>query len=128
MDRILSHYADTIRFTSQKAMAVSGSAEITGIDALRDYWSRALAAQPTLTFHVDAIFQGYRALVITYTNHNDVKAAETLEFGADGLVHRASACHMQNRSWELGPDIADLQQPARAFLAVSGRFLSDGNR
>lgn len=32
-------------------------------------------------------------MVITYENHRGVLAAETLYFGADGLVTQAAACH-----------------------------------
>jgi hypothetical protein len=34
-------------------------------------------------------------IVITYANHKGIVAAETLLFGADGLVQEASACHRE---------------------------------
>jgi hypothetical protein len=70
-----------------------GKAEIRGIVALRKYWSRALENQPDLHFKVLDIFSGVDMMVITYVNHNEVKAAETLHFDENAMVVMASACH-----------------------------------
>jgi hypothetical protein len=93
LDRILAHCAPEVVFRSQKAMRLVGAGELRGRDALRDYWGRALKAQPNLSFVVVDVMHGYGMMVITYRNQNDVLAAETLRFGADGLVVEASACH-----------------------------------
>lgn len=95
LDRILSHYRDDIVFSSRKAEAMVGAGRVTGKAALRDYWARALAAQPDLAFEVVDVFSGYETLVITYRNHKGHLAAETLQFAEDGLVSRASACHRE---------------------------------
>lgn len=93
LDRILAHYSEDVIFRSRKAMRLVGRGELHGKPALRDYWSKALAAQPDLSFVVVDVLNGHGMLVITYRNHRDVLAAETLRFGADGLVVEASACH-----------------------------------
>ncbi|MDG1470606.1 MAG: nuclear transport factor 2 family protein [Ascidiaceihabitans sp.] len=93
LDRILAHYAPDVVFRSHKAMRLVGTGELHGCDALRDYWGRALKAQPNLSFVVVDVLHGYGMMVITYRNQNDVLAAETLRFGPDGLVIEASACH-----------------------------------
>ena len=93
LDRILAHYAEDVRFASQKAVALVGQGELRGKPALAGYWSKALAAQPDLKFTVVDVFQGHDTMVITYMNHKGVLAAETLRFGADELVCEASACH-----------------------------------
>lgn len=93
LDRILAHYADSIVFRSHKAVRLVGAGELRGKGALRDYWARALAAQPNLSFVVVDVLHGHGMMVITYRNQNDVLAAETLRFGPDGLVVEASACH-----------------------------------
>lgn len=93
LDRILAHYADTVTFRSQKAVRLVGTGELRGKEALRAYWAKALAAQPDLSFVVVDVLHGHGMLVITYRNHRDVLAAETLRFGPDGLVIEASACH-----------------------------------
>ncbi|MEX0286017.1 MAG: nuclear transport factor 2 family protein [Paracoccaceae bacterium] len=94
LDRILSHYGEGIVFRSLKAEALVGQGELQGKAALRAYWAQALARQPELRFAVEQVFGGHEMCVIVYRNHRDVMAAETLWFGADGLVERAAACHM----------------------------------
>ena len=74
-------------------MRLVGHGELHGKIALRDYWHRALAAQPDLSFVVVDVLRGHGMMVITYRNQRDVVAAETLRFGSDGLVIEASACH-----------------------------------
>ena len=95
LDRILAHYAEDVRFASRKAAALVGQGDIEGKAALAEYWGRALAAQPDLTFTVLNVFEGHGMMVITYRNHKGVLAAETLRFGAGGLVTEASACHRE---------------------------------
>ncbi|MEP5631133.1 MAG: nuclear transport factor 2 family protein [Tateyamaria sp.] len=93
LERILAHYSDDVIFRSHKAVQQVGNGELHGKAALRDYWGRALIAQPKLSFVVVDVLHGHGMLVITYRNHRDVLAAETLRFGTDGLVVEASACH-----------------------------------
>ena len=93
LTRILAHYSEDVVFRSRRAMRLMGRGELQGKTALRDYWSRALEAQPGLSFVVVDVLHGHGMLVITYRNQNDVLAAETLRFGPDGLVVEASACH-----------------------------------
>ncbi len=95
LDRILAHYSEDILFRSRKAAALVGSPVVEGRAALRAYWTEALRLQPDLRFSVRDVFAGADMVVITYENHRGVLAAETLEFGAGGLVHRASACHRE---------------------------------
>ena len=93
LDRIVAHYAPDAVFRSHKAMRLVGAGELRGRDALRDYCGRSLLAQPNLSFVVVDVMHGYGMMVITYRNQNNVLAAETLRFGADGLIVEASACH-----------------------------------
>ena len=94
LDRILAHYSEDVTFRSAKAMRLVGHGELRGKAALRDYWARALAAQPALSFVVVDVLHGHGMLVITYRNQNDALAAETLRLGPDGLVGEAAACHV----------------------------------
>ena len=93
LDRIMAHYSPDIVFRSKKAVALVGSGEVRGHDALRAYWQAALDKQPDLHFTVRDVFAGHEMMVITYENHRGVLAAETLYFGSDGLVTQAAACH-----------------------------------
>ncbi len=95
LDRILSHYSENIVFRSAKAKALVGTGELRGRSALSHYWQKALSNQPNLRFRVTRVHSGQEMLVISYQNHRGVRAAETLEFGPDGKVVRASACHEQ---------------------------------
>jgi len=89
LDRILSHYHEGIEFPSAKAEALVGTGCVIGKPPLRSYWAAALARQPQLRFAVQMVFHEHEMAVITYRNHRDMLAAETLHFGADGLVWQA---------------------------------------
>lgn len=93
LDRILAHYAGDVVFRSRKAIPLTGGAVIRGREALRAYWAAALARQPDLHFTVLDVFHGPDMIVLTYQNHHGTRAAETLRFGAGGLVIEGSACH-----------------------------------
>lgn len=93
LDRILLHYAEDVVFRSRKAIALTGSGVVEGRDSLRAYWAAALARQPDLRFEVESVFERHDMLVIVYSNHRGVRAAETLRFGPEGRVVEASACH-----------------------------------
>lgn len=93
IDVILAHYHEDIEFHSQKAQPILGTTLIKGKPQLRTYWSQALMRQPNLEFRVQDVFFGADMMVITYLNHNNILAAETLYFDADDMVFRAAACH-----------------------------------
>jgi ketosteroid isomerase-like protein len=93
LDRIMAHYHPDIVFRSRKALGLIGAGELVGTTALRSYWEEALNKQPDLKFTVQDVFEGHQMMVISYTNHRDVLAAETLYFDADGMVVQAAACH-----------------------------------
>ena len=93
LDRIMGHYRTDIQFRSRKAIALTGSGELHGAEALRAYWSAALDRQPDLKFRVIDVFEGHEMLVISYENHKGVLAAETLYFDDHGLAYRGAACH-----------------------------------
>jgi ketosteroid isomerase-like protein len=87
LDAIVRHYAPDVVFHSPVAARLlpESGGTVRGIDALRDYWAKGLAAYPTLHFEVLEVFTGTDALVIRYgTDHGDVRA-EVLTF-RDGLV------------------------------------------
>lgn len=95
LDRILAQYSNDVVFRSQKAMRLVGCGELRGKRALRAYWSAVLEQQTDLSYVVVEVLHGYGMMVITYQNQHNVLAAETLRFGADGLVVEASACHVK---------------------------------
>lgn len=96
LDRIMRHYRDDIVFRSKKAIRLVGRGEIKGKPALREYWATAIDRQPELRFRVQDVFEGHGMLVISYLNHLDVFATETLYFDDDGRVFQAAACHRRS--------------------------------
>lgn len=93
LDRIMRHYREDVVFRSKKAIPITGSGEVRGRDALRSYWSAALARQPDLRFTVQDVFEGHEMFAISYLNQRGVLAVETLHLDEEGRVFLASACH-----------------------------------
>lgn len=100
LERILSHYRDDIVFRSRKAVPISGTGEVVGKLALRSYWTSALKRQPDLHFRIQDVFEGHEMLVISYLNHHEILAAETLYFDDRGKVSHAAACHREGHTQE----------------------------
>jgi hypothetical protein len=61
--------------------------------ALRNYWSKGLAARPDLKFELLEVLAGHQCLTIRYRNHRGQSAAETFEFGSNGKIVRSFACY-----------------------------------
>lgn len=95
IERILSHYGEDIIFHSPRIARVMGNeaTSVFGKKALRDYWTKALAAAPQLFFELDDILIGSDALTILYTNHREELVAETFVFGPEGKVVRSIAAY-----------------------------------
>lgn len=88
LERVLSHFADDVVFTSPVAVQlVEGSdGVIRGKAALRGYWSEGLRRIPDLRFEVLGIYVGVDTVVINYRNQRGGLVNEVLLF--DGAVVR----------------------------------------
>jgi ketosteroid isomerase-like protein len=88
LDAILAHYAPDVVFRSPRIAVVLGrnQTSVRGIDALRDYWNKALAAAGEIRFVVDDVYVGGDALSILYRNQRGERVSETLVFGPDGRI------------------------------------------
>ncbi len=87
VDAVLKHFHEDVVFTSPVAKQI-GFAEdgiVNGKDALRRYWTTALAKSTNLRFQVTAVYQGVNSLVILFKNQQGVDRAEILTF-RHGLV------------------------------------------
>ena len=93
IERILSHYASDIVMHSPIAAQRLGSGTVNGRDALRAYWTAALAQNPELHFERVETLTGHQSLTLLYKNQLGGLVAETLEFGDDGKARRAYACY-----------------------------------
>lgn len=93
LDRVLAHYADDFEFSSPKIVEVMGdpAGTLTGKDAIRRYWTKALARSPELKFELVTILTGIDSIVLYYKGSGGRLAAEVFEFGDGGLVRRSSA-------------------------------------
>ena len=93
LDAILSHFAPDVVFSSPKALALVGTPTVSGREALRAYWERALATITSLRFRVDRVIWDpvSRELSIVYdreVNGQRDRASEVLQFDAAGRVVR----------------------------------------
>jgi ketosteroid isomerase-like protein len=82
VEAILKHFHDDVVFTSPVAKQI-GFAEdgtVHGKDALRRYWTAALAQSPDLRFHVTKIYQGTNTIVIAFNNQKGIDRVEVLTF------------------------------------------------
>ena len=93
LDRILAHYADDFEFSSPKIVELMNdrTGTLTGKDAIRPYWAKALARTPDLKFELRTILTGINSIVLHYKGSAGRLAAEVFEFGDHGLVKRSSA-------------------------------------
>lgn len=98
LDGVLFHLAESVRFTSPKAVARVGTATVDGKAALRAYWEAALAQSTRLHFALGRVLHDAdaNALVIVYTaeiNGERTRACEFYRFDADGLAIEGEAMY-----------------------------------
>ncbi len=93
LDRILAHYSKNFRFSSPFIAQVFGepSGVLIGIDAVREYWRKALARRSDLHFELVSLLVGVESIVIVYNRHDGRLGAEQFEFEESGKVIRSSA-------------------------------------
>jgi hypothetical protein len=93
LERILSHYADDVVFSSPfiQKMGMSPSGAIVGTQALLAYFKAALARYPTLTFRLHAVFRGIDSVTLLYESVNGLLAAETMVLNQRHQVSRVLA-------------------------------------
>lgn len=93
LDRIISHYARDIRFTSPFVARITGREDGTlqGLEALREYIRRALAAYPELHFTGMEASSGVQSVVLNYRSVNNLSAAEFMQLDDNGKICRVVA-------------------------------------
>jgi ketosteroid isomerase-like protein len=82
LERVLSHFADDVVFTSPvAAQLIKGSdGVLRGKAAVRDYWAEGLRRIPDLHFTVLDVYAGVSSLVISYRNQKGGRVSEVLIF------------------------------------------------
>jgi ketosteroid isomerase-like protein len=93
LESLLSQYSDDVEFHSSLVVKLGGDASgiVRGKTELRKYFHRALAAFPgELGLELLGVYQGTGSIVVLFELRGR-KAAEYMEFNADGVVCLASA-------------------------------------
>ena len=98
VESVLAHFRDDVIFASPTALAVTGSPVVHGKDALRAYWTAALARTGSIRFSVLRVLwdAASRELAIIYLAEIDGRSgtvSENLIFDVDGRVATAEVFH-----------------------------------
>lgn len=85
VDGVLRHFHPDVLFTSPMAARIlpETAGVVRGKEALRRYWTTALASLPDLRFEVVGVYQGQSTLVINYRNQYGGLVNEVLVFQDD---------------------------------------------
>lgn len=88
---IMSHYSPSIEHSSPfiKRYNNSDASSLRGVDAVREYFARALERNPTLRFDPERMALGLESVVLLYTRMSGDRAAETFFFDSAGKVIRS---------------------------------------
>jgi len=92
LDAVLSHYSDDFEMSSPYIVEFAGepAGKLKGKTAVRTYWAAALKTVPDLRFELVQALAGVDSVTLYYRGVRGM-AAEVFQFGADGIVTRASA-------------------------------------
>ena len=100
LNRIMTHYDDTIELTSPVAAQLLGTPDgkVVGKANLRSYFQRGLQAYPDLHFHLEDVLCGINSVVFYYTNQKKTRTAEFMELSPTGKVARVVANYRTDES------------------------------
>ena len=92
LDRILAHYSADFEMSSPVIAQLMSEASglLRGKEAIRTYWVKALAHNPSLRFELVDVFAGASSVTIVYRGHRGL-GAEVFWFDAEAKVFRAAA-------------------------------------
>lgn len=96
LERVLNLYDEAAVMTSDRipAMGFDASGTVRGKDALRAYWSKALALLPELHFALIDLFVSPDSIVVFYENERGKWICEYLRVNEAGLIVQGSANHL----------------------------------
>ena len=100
LESILSHYSDSIEFTSPFVIKVLGISDGTlrGKNSLREYFQKGLSFIPNLKFTYEYATLGVNSITVIYRNTTGILSAETMVIGPDGKVIKAMAQYVPESS------------------------------
>ena len=88
LERILTHYGDTLEFTSPLVVERLGRCDgtIRTKAELRDYFAIGVAPGSTLRFELIDVLPGVSSLTLYYRNHRGRAVAETMFLDGNGAI------------------------------------------
>jgi hypothetical protein len=97
LDQVLEHYAEDVEFYSPFVTNVLGepSGKVSGKDALRSYFGRALQAYPSLHFELYTVLTGVESVTLHYQSVKGLIAAEVMLFNRNREVAKVFAHYSQ---------------------------------
>ena len=98
VETVLGHFDDAVRFTSPKAAAITGNALVAGKEALRAYWTAALARITSIHFTLDRALWDDESATLTIVYHAELnglknRACEFLRFAGSGEAVEGEAMY-----------------------------------
>lgn len=85
VEAVLGHFADDVVFTSPLATRLfpDSGGVVRGKDALRQYWTAGVLANPALRFELLGVYAGVSTLVIRFRTEQGTDRCEVLTFDGD---------------------------------------------
>ena len=95
LERIISHYAETLHYCSPLVLErIPGSDGVIRDRAtLRSYVQTGLSKNPALKFTLREVLMGAHGIALHYDNARGGQTAEYFEFDADGRVVKVISCY-----------------------------------
>lgn len=92
---IMALYADDAEVVSPTALRVvpESGGTVRGRAALTDYFTKALAAYPFLSWQVIEVTHGLRCVVVYFVNEKATRSCEVLELDGHGKITRHIATY-----------------------------------
>ncbi|MDM4139640.1 MULTISPECIES: nuclear transport factor 2 family protein [Mycobacterium] len=96
VEAVLADFHDDVVFTSPVAAELlpATGGVVRGKDALRRYWTEAVARIPGLRFTVEGVYQGVDTIVINYRNQSGNLVNEILTFAGDAVIEGRGTYHV----------------------------------
>ena len=93
LERIMTHYADEVDFTSPVILRLLGIADgrIKGKADLKAYFKKGLEAYPDLHFELQHVLDGMNSVTLVYKSINNTLSAELMELDSEGKACRVKA-------------------------------------
>ncbi len=95
IDRIISHYADKLKFKSPLIVErySDPTGTITSNEKLKEYFLIGLTKNPSLSFRLKQTLVGVDGITLYYDNARGGQSAEYFVFNSEGKVIESVSCY-----------------------------------